>query len=569
MDESRGLKLTRGTGVPLRTTALVAVALALGISLSLAVSTAPTPTASAANCPSQNGAYPPGADVVITPASPITGQQFTVAATSFPSSRQNVTVTVGATAQPSSTDGSGILAPVTFTAGPVGSYSVEITDKGSPAINCTVTFNVVAAPDEATTTTTTTTTTPPTTSTPATTTPVTTTPATTTPAATTTTVATATTTTAPPETTAPPTTASETTTTAPPPTTTLPAPPPTLAPAPPPEPIDPGQTVSDGNLGVVRSDEPASPPVVVADGLAPATPVQTSVRIPQRIAEVSLDAQAFSPTSSFDPAIFVSPAGDTSAVPVVGAPTPLFPADRESVGGLIFSSTKLEPTQLGFTPTEFVAALSGSPSYQALPDLDPNDPIVTGASNWLLMDVVVAGANPGSLVEVVWFSDPVRLGTDIVNANGQAAFQVAVPDTLITIGETDTLRIFAEYLLDESTTDAQGNSSFEVTLPDELRAIAESGAQLQLIVRGVGQDGDARVVSVELPTEDFATVEEATNWWWLLLLALIPVAVGIYLAIRRRSSNEDEASGTGDDNQLDPDSTGSTGAAPLDPPTNS
>jgi hypothetical protein len=567
------MQLTAQTKAEHRRAPLFAAVLSLVVAFSLVLSAAPGPTASAAVCLGI-GAYPPGGEVVITPSSPVTGQTFTVAATSFPVNRTPVTIAIGAAVQNSFTNSSGVLQARTFAAGPVGSYSVVITDAGTPAINCTVTFNVVAAPADTTTTTapTTTTTTPPTTTTPttttpATTTPVTTTPATTTPPATTTTVATAATTTAPPVTTAPPTTAPATTTTAPPPTTTPPAPPPTLAPAPPPTPIDPGQTVGDGNLGVVRSDEPASAPVVVVDGLAPTTPVQTSVRIPQRIAEVSLDAQAFSPTSSFDPTVFVSPAGDTSAVPELGTATPPSAVDETNVGGLIFSSTKLDPTQLGFTPTQFVAALSGSPDYQALPDLDPNDPIITGASNWLLMDVVVTGANPGSLVEVVWFSDPVRLGTDIANANGQAAFQVAVPDTLITVGETDTLRIFAEYLLDESTTDAQGNSSFEAALPDELRAIAESGAQLQLIVRGVGQDGDPRVVSVELPAEDFATVDDATNWWWLLLLALIPVAVGIYLAIRRRSSHEDEATGTGDDDQVDTDSTGSTGAAPLDPPT--
>jgi hypothetical protein len=340
-----------------------------------------------------------------------------------------------------------------------------------------------------------------------------------------------------------------------------------LAPAPPPEPIDPGGTVSDGNLGVVRSDEPASPPVVVADGLAPASPVQTSVRVPQRIAVVSLDAQAFSSTSSFDPAVFVSPQGDTAAVPVIGTPTAPTAVSSDTVGGTIFNAAKISPIDLGLTPTEFVQSLGGSPTFTPLPDLDPADPIITGATNWILMDVVVNGANPGSVVDVIWFSDPVRLGTDIVNANGSAAFQVAVPNTLITVGETDTLRIFAEYLLDESITDAQGNSSFEVALPESLRAIAEPGVQLQLIVRGVDQNGESRVVSVQLPTEDFATVDDQPNWWWLLLF-IVPVAIGIFLAIRRRTQAGDD----NDDPTVEGDhpvgdaSSGSTGTTSLDPP---
>ena len=569
--------LTTRKGTERKSLHLIIGAFAILLPISILISATSGPTASAAPCLANGQSpYPPSADVVISPSSPITGQTFSVSATSFPVNRNPVTIAVGGTAvQISSTSGNGVLAPGSFTAGPVGTYTVLITDSGSPAINCAVTISVIPVPPSETTTPTTTaptttTTPPPTTTTPATTTTPTT---TTTPLATTTPPPT--TTTPPPTTTTPATTTTPPATTTPPPTTTLPpAPPPTLAPAPPPEPIDPGGTVNDGNLGVVRSDEPAAPPVVVADGLAPGSPVQSSVRIPQRIAEVALDSQAFSPTSSFSPAVFVSPAGDSSAIPVLGTPTPPTALGNDAVGGVIFNSTKIAPIDLGLTPAQFVQSLGGSSTFTPLPDLDPSDPIITGATNWLLMDVVVTGANPGSSLEVVWFSDPVRLGTDVIDANGDAAFQVAVPDTLITVGETDTLRIFAEYLLDESLTDAQGNSALEVALPQNLREISEPGAQLQLIVRGVDLNGESRVVNVLLPTDDFATPGDQTNWRWLVLFAIIPLAIGIYLVIRRRSQAADEndpddgdpAIGAATGPGAGTDSGSSSGAAPLDPP---
>jgi hypothetical protein len=316
-------------------------------------------------------------------------------------------------------------------------------------------------------------------------------------------------------------------------------------------PLDPGGSVTDGNLGVVRSDSPGSAAVIVADGMAPGTEVEVSVRLPQLMAVVALDPDSFGPDSAFDPNVFV--AGEQSSVPpVLGQPTPVSTLTDTEIGAWVVNAIKFNPEDLGLSPTDFVNTLGGDSTFRPFPDLDINDPIIQNALNWILMDVVSIGGVPGSIVEVIWYSNPVRLGLGVLNESGNVAFQVAIPDTLISAGETDSLRIFSQYRLARVATDSTGNFSYEATLPPELLALAEPGALLNLIASGLDENGQTRIVSVELSTDGFAAGEDSTRsrWWWLLLL-LIPAGLAAYFLAKRRGQN-DESEPSTSDNQPEP-----------------
>lgn len=523
----------RFVGAVIVLSAVMAVALFWG---------AATPVLAQPDCPPEQGAAYPPEGVTMSPSSITTGVGFTLSISGLPSSRSGVQVQLwppgaqifsfSATDTTNPTGGLSIQVPPQTAS---GTYTVRVVDDGpAPAINRCLDLSIVAPPPDTTPTTTAPTTTTTTTTLP----PPTTVPAPTTVAPPPTTVP-APTTTAPPPTTVPP-----TTTIAPPPPTTVPPVVP-LAPAPPPVPLDPGERVQEGGIGFVRDSSGDGPVNLIADGLAPAAPVVLTAQITQLLARVTLDPDSFAPGSGFDAQALLS------EVPQ---------------GASVVNAVTSRPADQGQTGPELVAELAGSPELRTFPELNPADPLITEARDWLVMDISVAGATPGSEVTVVWFSDPVVLAVERVAGTGSSVFQVAVPDTLITAGESDSLRVFAEYGIGEATTDAQGTAVLPAGLPPALAAISEEGSRAVLIGRGQAADGQPVVVSVELTLDAVPALpdsDEGRGWLLLLVLLLPLVAVAVWwLLIRRRRFGDDDGH---DDAGEDPGS----GPSPSTTPTSS
>lgn len=486
--------------------ARLALASSLFVAGSVAAVSLPESPASADVCANVN-AYPPsGTNVVVTPANPVAGGTFTVAGTGFPPNRPRVEVKLSGTPVATTrTTESGLLLGVSIKAPTAdGTYRLKIEDlggsDGSLAINCVLSLTIDPAP-------------PPDSTTP--------------------TLESTTTTTLP---------EGVTTTTDPLSTTT------TVGVL-----VEPGDVVVDGDFTYEFLPQPNTLRVSVT-GLAPGSPSSLDARAIQRIHRAVFDEDPFDPLTPFDVTAFIN-ADDYELTPTTPELGELPPPPAEGtleenfVGGIVTGAGVLNNEELGLQVDEILRRLSvGAVPF---PRFFQDDPELMEAVNWFLFNVTVVGAKPGSNVNVFWYSQPIELARAVADVNGHATFQVAVPDTLISTGETDTLRIVGLYPLGTALADPAGQITVDTKLSDEILNIAEKGSFVSVLVSGVGPDGKPKQGSIDIPIAG-----EGIPVWAVVtvsvLLLLILLAILLWILRRRRlaaeedEENFDEQSGEGE-----------------------
>lgn len=453
----------------------------------------PESPASADVCANINPYPPSGTNVVVTPTSPTAGETFTVAGTGFPPNRTRVEVKLsGSPVATTSTSATGLLLAVSVRAPTAsGPYRLKIEDAGGTdgtlGINCALALTVQPAP--------------------------------------------------PPDSTTP-TLESTTTTTLPEGVTTT---------------IDPllvttttgvleqpGDVVVDGDFTYEFLPQPNSLRVSVT-GLAPGSSSSLDARTVQRIHRAIFDENPFDPLKPFDVTAFIN-ADDyalTPTTPVLGEVPPVPPEDtldKDFVGGIVSGAGVMNNEELGLQIDEILRRLSvGAVPF---PRFFQDDPELMDAINWFLFNVTVVGATPGSNVNVYWYSQPIELSRAVADVNGNATFQVAVPDTLISRGETDTLRVVGIYPIGTAIADGQGKISVDTKLSDPVLNIAEKGSFVSVLVSGVGPDGKPKEGSIDIPI----AAESSIPWVVItisVLLLLILLLILLWI-LRRRRDEEDQ-----------------------------
>lgn len=474
--------------------ARLAIASAVFAAGSVATISLPESPVSADVCANVN-AYPPsGTNLVVTPSTPTAGQTFTVAGTGFPPDRPRVEVKLsGAPVATTSTTSSGLLLGVSIKAPTAeGTYRLKIEDlggaDGSLAINCVLSLTVNPAP-------------PPDSTTP--------------------TLESTTTSTLP---------EGVTTTTDPLATTTTVG---VLE--------QPGDVVVDGDFTYEFLPQPNTLRVSVK-GLAPGSSSSLDARAIQRIHRAIFEDDPFDPLTPFDVTAFIN-ADDYELAPTtpelgeVPPPPAEGTLEENFVGAIVTGAGTFNNEELALQIDEILRRLAvGAVPF---PRFFQDDPELMDAVNWFLFNVTIVGARPGSNVNVFWYSQPIELARAVADVNGHATFQVAVPDTLITKGETDTLRIVGLYPLGTAVADPAGQITVDTKLSDEILNIAEKGSFVSVLVSGVGPDGKPKQGSIDIPIAD-----EGIPLWVVIsisvLLLLILLLILLWILRRRRLAAEED-----------------------------
>lgn len=474
--------------------ARITIAAAVFAAGSVATVSLPASPASADVCANIN-AYPPsGTNLVVTPTTPTAGQTFTVAGTGFPPNRPRVEVKLsGAPVATTSTTPSGLLLGVSIKAPTAeGIYRLKIEDlggiDGSLAINCVLSLTIDPAP-------------PPDSTTP--------------------TLESTTTSTLP---------EGVTTTTDPLSTTT------TIGVL-----EKPGDVVVDGDFSYEFLPQPNTLRVSVK-GLAPGSSSSLDARTIQRVHRAIFDENPFDPLTPFDVTAFINSddyelAPTTPVLGEIAMPSDIDQMEDTFVGAVVTGAGTMNNEELGLQIDEILRRLSvGAVPF---PRYFQDDPELMDAINWFLFNVTIVGAKPGSNVNVYWYSQPIELARAVADVNGQSTFQVAVPDTLITKGETDTLRIVGLYPLGTAIADPAGEITVDTELSEAILNIAEEGSFVSVLVSGVGPDGKPKQGSIDIPIAD-----EGVPLWVVFtisaLLLLILLLILLWILRRRRRAAEDD-----------------------------
>lgn len=387
-------------------------------------------------------------------------------------------------------------------------------------------------PTTSTTTTTTTTLPPPTTAPPP---PTTAPPPTTRPPATTTTTTTSTTTTSTVPATSTTTTVPATSTT----TTTIPALPPTG-----------GQvTVGDGNITVTKPPEEEGGGLVnvTAENLAPGSTLRVEIRVTQRLGDVTTE-QPLAETDPQELAPQVVTLPDDGQDTELGLLPTLDGVDPDYIGShtrgvTIVNADPDDEDAVEELRDEVLGTLSET--VEPFPQLEPDDELLTEATSWMILDIVVNNAVPGEDINTVWFSDPLLLATTQAGRDGTAAFQVAVPDTAIIPGEQDILRVFATYDVGATVVGDDGTAGLDIELDPRILEVAEPGSIATLVTKGEGVDGAPVLGEIDVPIDSLvlgadAADDESDFPWFLLVLLLILILLIIILLAARRYQKEQQ-----------------------------
>lgn len=460
---------------------------------------APTPPVSAATCVLTP--YPPAsATVILSPSRPVTGEPYIVSGSGFPGGVTSVRIDVtgpgpGSTANAPVTGGN-LLGIQLIAPSAEGRYTMRLTTPGSTAVNCDFTFRVVTE-EQAAATTTTTTIDP-----------------------------TVTTSTIPGET-----TTSTTSTTLPPREDWI------LT--------NPGDVVTVGDFSYsLNPDRPAVLELNI-QGLAPGSTGTLNVRVLHRVHRADFEDDPFDPLAPYDMTLFVN-AADFELVPqapVLGsAPTPVQvdPEDERIIGPTITGATILDLEELGITVEELFAQLSTT--AVPFPNRFADDPVIAGATRWFLFDVVIHGGTPGFNANVFWYSIPEEVARAEVGPDGTARFQAAVPATMVTTGESDTLRVVSVYPAGTAIADANGFIATDVVLSDEILYFAEKGSFASILFTGLGASGEPKEGSVDVLI-DALTPEKGFEfgWWvWVVAALLLLLLLLLLLWLLRRRDDEDD-----------------------------
>jgi hypothetical protein len=237
------------------------------------------------------------------------------------------------------------------------------------------------------------------------------------------------------------------------------------------------------------------------------------------------------------------------------------PDEPRVVGPSVTGAAIIDLVEMNMTVEELMSQLSLH--SVPFPEYFIDDPEIASATRWFLFDVTVYGATPGFNMNVFWYSIPTEVARAEVGTDGTVSFQAAVPETLVTTGESDTLRLVAVFPAGTAIADPNGFIAQDVELSDEILYFAEKGSFASILFTGIGGDGSPKEGSVDVLIDALMRDQPADRGWlvWSLaaLLLLLLLLLLLWL-LRRRDDEEDEPIEPGGD-----DSAPSPGVPPPPP----
>jgi hypothetical protein len=269
------------------------------------------------------------------------------------------------------------------------------------------------------------------------------------------------------------------------------------------------------------------------------------VRVLNRIHRADFETNPFDPLAPYDLTQFVS-AGLFDLVPqppVLGTaptPTPVDPEEPRVVGPAVTGAAFIDLVEMNMTIEEFMAQLSAN--AVPFPEYFIDDPVIADATRWFLFDVTVYGATPGFNMNVFWYSIPTEVARAEVGQDGTVSFQAAVPESMITTGESDTLRLVAVFPAGTAIADPNGFIAQDVELSDEILYFAEKGSFASILFTGIAGDGSPKEGSVDVLIDALMRDASPDRSWlvWSLAALLLLLLLLLLLWLLRRREDEDE-----------------------------
>jgi hypothetical protein len=161
---------------------------------------------------------------------------------------------------------------------------------------------------------------------------------------------------------------------------------------------------------------------------------------------------------------------------------------------------------------DFFAA-SGLSAPRNLVDLE-----LGGVQNWMLVEASASTYAPGTEVFLIVTSDPIVIGSTVVDNNGEAALVGTIPVDLLGLGE-HRIRLVGIRSLDSAFVEADGSVGLTQDLLAEIQRF-DLGTQSTIAVYGENPDGANHVALRVVPLLPVAP-------WWTLWLIGIAAVLGV------------------------------------------